>query len=126
MIDLNLEKSFDELLFQLSKGVSIDRHKEGTHWDAFEHVKSWNNRFGYSFQIYPNDHFIEQKPHFHLIKKSDGINCKYFFDGSLISCGGDLKIDKKITEAIIYFLSIPKTNELLVALWNKNNPNLKL
>jgi len=125
-MDIDLEISFDELLFQLSKGVSINRHKEGTRWDGFEQVKSWKNKFGYSFHIFPNDHFIEQKPHFHLIKKSDGINCKYFFDGSLISCGGDFKIDKKIKEAIIYFLSIPKTNELLIALWNKNNPNLKL
>jgi hypothetical protein len=42
-----------------------------------EKVKEWKSRFGYQFHIYSNDHCLDNKPHFHFIKVSDNIDCRY-------------------------------------------------
>lgn len=121
-----LEIGFDELLYDLSKGHTIEKMKKGLKRFEFEQVKEWKNRFGYSFHIYPNDHFIDNKPHFHLIKNKGEINCKFFFDATLINCNGNKSIEKQTQEALSYFTSKEFNQGYLKSLWNKNNPTLKI
>jgi hypothetical protein len=121
----SLNISFDELLFQLSKGVTIEQYDKGTRRHNFEKVKEWKSRFGYQFHIYSNDHLIENKPHFHLLKESEGIDCKYFFDGTLIECKNSNKTLKSIEKELNYFLSKPSQQLRIIQLWNLKNPNQK-
>jgi hypothetical protein len=125
-MEKELDQGFDELLYDLSKGHTIEKMKKGLRRFEFEQVKQWKNKFGFSFNIFPNDHFIENKPHFHLIKNNGEINCKFFFDATLIGCKGNKSIDKKTIEALKYFISKPKNQDYLKNLWNKNNPTLSV
>lgn len=118
--------TFDDILFQLSKGNTITNLERGVRWEAFQQVKEWKNQFGYKFQIYSNDHFIDNKPHFHLVKESESIDCKIFFNGDISTCQGVNKLEKKVKEALDYFLSKPKIQGLLVDFWNDKNPELKI
>lgn len=92
---IEIEQSFDEILFQLSKGNTIEGLKKGRMWLGFEQVKEWKNRFGFQFHIYSNDHFIDNKPHFHLRKSSDNIDCRFFFNGELFDCKGKELLTRK-------------------------------
>jgi hypothetical protein len=47
-----LEMRLDEILFQLSKGLTIEQLKKGKRWFGFEQVKEWKNRMGYKLHIY--------------------------------------------------------------------------
>jgi hypothetical protein len=72
-LEVKLNQSFDEVLFQLSKGISIEDMKKGRLWLELEQVKEWKSKFGFQFHIYSNDHLLkttkqEYKPHFHLKK----------------------------------------------------------
>jgi hypothetical protein len=122
--NLKLDQSLDEILFQLSKGNTFERMKRGVYWSGFEQVKEWKNRFGYQFHIYSNDHLIDNKPHFHLRKKSDDIDCRFFFSGTLFDCKGKGKVDKKIISALNYLLSNPIQQKRLIEFWNLKNPDL--
>lgn len=62
-----LEYSFDYILHQLTKGISIEEQKRGKIYLELHQVKEWKSKYGYSFHIYSNDHFIDNKPHFHPI-----------------------------------------------------------
>ncbi len=121
-----LNQGLDYILDQLSHGNTIEGLKNGRVWMGFEQVKEWKSKFGFQFQIYSHDHFIENKPHFHIVKKSDGIDCRLFFDGEIFDCKGNIALDKKIREAITYFVSDPKRQEILREFWNKKNPELKV
>jgi hypothetical protein len=83
-----LNELFDNILFQLSKGITIDGLKNGRRWFGFEQVKEWKSKFGFQFHIYSNDHLIENKPHFHLVKIGENIDCRIFFDGEVYDCKG--------------------------------------
>ena len=122
----SLDKTFDEILFQLSKGNTIEGLKKGRIWMGFEQVKEWKNRFGYQFHIYSNDHFIEKLPHFHIRKISENIDCRLFFDGRLVDCKGKGRLEKKVLSALLYMLSKQKTQQTLKELWNQKNPSLKV
>lgn len=126
-IENELNQSLDEILFQLSKGNTIEGLKNGRLWMGFEQVKEWKSKFGFQFHIYANDHLLknalkEYKPHFHLIKSSENIDCRIFFDGTIYDCQGGNLIDKRTKEAIEYFLSNPNYQNLLLELWNHKNP----
>lgn len=88
----------------------------------------WKSRNGYEFEIYPNDHPIPKKPHlnyephFHVEKKSEKINCRYFFDGTLHDCKNTNRIDKKIRKTLVNFVSDPKIKFVLIGMWNEQNP----
>jgi len=122
----HLDESLDDILFQLSKGNTIERLAKGVRWESFQQVKEWKNRFGYQFHIYSNDHFIDNKPHFHLRKQSENIDCRFFFNGDLIDCKGKSQIEKKVFEALSYLLSKPQQQLRLNDFWNSKNPNLKV
>lgn len=125
-LENNLNQGLDYILDQLSHDNTIEGLKNGRVWMGFEQVKEWKSKFGYLFHIYSNDHFIENKPHFHILKKSEGIDCRLFFDGVIFDCKGNGKLDKKIRDAIAYFLSDSKTQLILNEFWNNNNPELKV
>ena len=92
----------------------------------FEKVKEWKSRFGYQFHIYSNDHFIDNKPHFHFIKSSDEIECRVFFDGTVYDYKGKGRLDKKAKEALDYFLSGEYIQKSLIEFWNSKNPQCKI
>ncbi len=130
-IENKLNQSLDEIIFQLSKGNTIEGLKNGRLWMEFEQVKEWKSRFGFQFLIYPNDHLLknsqkEYKPHFHLKKPSENIECRMFFDGAIYDCKGGTQIDKRTKEAIKYFLSNPNNQRLLLEFWNHKNPSQKV
>lgn len=124
-IELKLNQGLDFILEQLAHGNTIDGIKAGRLWMGFEQVKEWKSKFGYQFHIYSNDHFIDNKPHFHLIKKSDNIDCRLFFDGQIIDCQGNNTLDKRVRDSISYFLENQGRQENLIHFWNLKNPNLK-
>lgn len=123
-IENKLNQSLDDILFQLSKGYTIEKLKNGQFWMGFEQMKEWKSRFGFQFHIYSNDHLINNKPHFHLKKPSENIDCRIFFDGTIYDCQGGKQIDKRIKEAIEYFLTNHNNQSLLIEFWNHKNPTL--
>jgi hypothetical protein len=125
-IENRLNQSFDSIIFQLSKGNTIEGIKRGSLYMEFEKVKEWKSRFGYQFHIYSNDHFIDNKPHFHFIKSSDEIECRVFFDGTVYDYKGKGRLDKKAKEALDYFLSGEYIQKSLVEFWNSKNPQCKI
>jgi len=125
-IENKLNEGLDYIIDQLTHGNTIDRLKKGRVWFGFEQLKEWKSKYGFQFQIYSNDHFIENKPHFHLVKNSDGINCRLFFNGEIYDCKGNKSLEKKVLEAITYFLSDNSIQLLLIDFWNQKNPSLKI
>ena len=125
-IEDNLNRGLDWILDQISHGNTIEGLIKGRVWYGLEQVKEWKSKFGYQFHIYSNDHFIDKKPHFHIVNQSESIDCKLFFDGALIECKGQSKLSKKVHRAIKYFISDSKRQDLLIELWNKKNPSLQV
>jgi hypothetical protein len=121
----DLNRSFDELKFQFEKGLTIESHKKGTRYLGLEKVKEWRSKFGYVFNIYGNDHFIDNKPHFHFDHNEKGVSCKMSFDGEIFESKGRNEIDKKALKELRYFLSMYRTQEIIVSKWNEKNPKLK-
>jgi hypothetical protein len=121
-----LDQGFDEILFQLSKGNTIEGLKQGKLWMGFEQIKEWKSMFGYQFHIYSNDHLIDKKPHFHLKKISESIDCRLFFDGTVYDCQGLNVLEKKVIKALEYFLSKPNNQNMLIEFWNNRNSKYKL
>jgi hypothetical protein len=125
-LELKLNFGLDYILNQLAHGNTIEGLKVGKVWMGLEQVKEWKSKFGFQFQIYSNDHFIQNRPHFHIIKKSEEIDCRLFFDGEIYDCKGKNRLDVKTRKAIIYFVSDSKRQILLKKFWNNKNPQLKI
>ncbi|MEZ4778585.1 MAG: hypothetical protein R2786_04310 [Flavobacteriaceae bacterium] len=126
-LDFNqLDQLFDELQYQFSKGISIENYESGTRWIELEKVKEWKSRFGYQLNIYSNDHFIDNKPHFHFDNISKEISCKISFDGEIFESSGKKEIDRKTLKELTYFLSRTNIQNTLIAKWNEKNPKLKV
>ncbi len=121
----DLNRSFDELKFQFSKGVTIENYENGIRYFGLEKVKEWKSKFGYAFNIYGNDHFIDNKPHFHFDNKEKGVSCKMSFDGEIFESKGKNQIDKKALKELRYFLTMDKTQDIIISKWNEKNPKLK-
>jgi hypothetical protein len=47
------------------------------------------------------------------------------FDGEIFESKGKNEIDKKVLKELRYFLSMDRTQELIVSKWNEKNPKLK-
>jgi hypothetical protein len=122
-IDLNC--AFDGLKFSFEKGLTIENHKEGIRYLGLQKIKEWKSKFGYVFNIYSNDHFIENKPHFHFDNKEKGVSCKMSFEGDIFESNGKNEIDKKVLKELRYFLSLENTQETIIYKWNSKNPKLK-
>jgi hypothetical protein len=121
-----LNQSFDDIIHQLTKGNTIEGLKAGKLYIELHQVKEWKSKYGYQFHVYSNDHLIDKKPHFHILKESESIDCRFFFDGSFHDCKGQKKLEKKVIEALMYFLEDSSNYIKLISLWNNKNPNHKL
>jgi hypothetical protein len=122
---MSLEIAFDNLLLAFDKGLTIEQHRRGVRYVELEKVKEWKSKFGYEFHIYGGEHFIEGKPHFHLIKKSDGFEGKYFFNGDVHIVKKGKEPPKQIIQALKYFLEKNTVQQKLETMWNDKNPTLK-
>ena len=98
----------------------------GQRYIELHQVKEWKSKYGYQFHVYSNDHPLDKKPHFHIVKKSDNIDCRFFFDGIIYDCKGQNKLEKKVIEALGYFLEQNSNITKLINLWNNKNPNYKV
>ena len=121
---LKLDESFDFIVHQLEKGNTVEGMKNRTFYFEFEKVKEWKSKYGYEFHIYSNDHLIEKKPHFHLIKKSIDLECRIFFNGEVYDYKGNGRLEKKAKEALEYFVESDRNQEILKRIWNSKNPML--
>jgi hypothetical protein len=121
-----LNQSLDYILHQLTKGNTIEGLKNGQKIIELHQVKEWKSKYGYQFHIYSNDHLIDKKPHFHIIKSSENIDCRFFFDGTVYDCKGQNKLEKKVLEALEYFLENSSNVAILISLWNNKNPKYKV
>jgi hypothetical protein len=120
----NLDQYFDFIFHQLTKGNTVEGLKNKRIIVELERVKEWKSKYNFQFHIYPNDHFIENKPHFHFVKRSEDLECRVFFDGNIIDYKGKGRLDKRAYDALKYFLESERHQTQLKELWNKNNPNL--
>ena len=64
-----LNRIFDTHLYSISKGMTHEQLDNGVFLLELEKVKEWKSKFGFIFNIYSNDHFINGEPHFHLDHK---------------------------------------------------------
>jgi hypothetical protein len=126
-LDFNrLDQAFDDLQYQFSKGISFEKYESGTRWIELEKVKEWKSRFGYQLNIYGNDHFIDNKPHFHFDNIAKEIKCKISFHGEIFESSGKKEIDRKTLKELTYFLRRTDIQNSLIAKWNEKNPKLKV
>ncbi len=126
MRDLDkLDRKFDDLLYQIYKGNTHEKLEKGVRYIELEKIKEWKSKFGFSFNIYSNEHFIDNQPHFHFDNKEKGIKCKIGFNGKIFECKGSKRISNKILKELKYFLIEPNTIQLLKKIWNLKNPELK-
>ena len=123
---MNLDIGFDNLLYQFSKGLTIEYHRKGVIHTELEKVKSWKNRNGYEFHIYGNEHLIENRPHFHLLKKSENFEAKFYFDGGLIELKTSLLPPKELRKYLNYFLEDKIVQDSLIEMWNSKNPDIPI
>lgn len=122
---INIEQLFDEILYQFSKGISYENYNKGQRWIEFEKIKEWKSKFGYNFNIYSNDHLINNKPHFHFDNKEKEIYTKIDFYGNVLeSLGND--IPKKILKDLEFFLTDDKIQKIISEKWNERNPNFMI
>lgn len=121
-----LEIRFDEILFQKSKGIKQESINNNYFYSEFEILKEWKSKFGYKFNIYGNDHFIDNKPHFHFDNKQDNLYCKISFDGEIFEIKNNKKLPKNIYKELKYFLSNMENQIILKEMWNDKNPTLKV
>jgi len=125
MSDSNrINELFDNQLYQVSKGVSHEQMDKGIMWLELERVKEWKSRFGYSFNIYGNDHFINGGPHFHFDNREKEIAAKVSFEGEILESKGKGAVDSKMKKELKFFLK--KHRKRLIELWNLKNPELKV
>lgn len=118
-----LDIGFDNLLYSFSKGMTIDMVKKGYVHTELEKVKEWKNRNGYEFHIYGNEHLIENKPHFHLLKKSENFEAKFYFNGEIIDLKRGKNLPPSIHKGLCFFLEDIGIQEVLIESWNLKNPN---
>ena len=121
-----LDKRFDEILFQISKGNNQKEIDRNYFFSEFENIKEWKSKFGYKFSIYGNDHFINKKPHFHFDNKQDNLYCKISFDAEIFEIKYNKKLSKGVYKELKTFLSRIENQILLKEMWNKKNPTLNV
>ena len=121
-----LIRSFDSLLHYVSRGITHEQIEQGVTLLELEKVKEWKSKNGYLFNIYGNDHFIDNKPHFHFDHKEKQIACKIGFDGEIFESKGKTNPDSKIIKELKYFLDKDETQKALKNMWNTKNPELQI
>ncbi len=118
-----LNQIFDDLLIQTIKyGLSHEQLEKGVRFDEFEQVAQWKQKFGYKFNIYGKDHFIDGKPHFHFDNQEEGVFSKIDFEGNVKESSG--VVPAKILKELSYFLRQEPIRKKIRDMWNEKNPTL--
>ena len=114
---------FDDWLIQTIKyGLSHEELEKGVRVGEFEQVAEWKLKFGYKFNIYGKDHFIDGKPHFHFDNRETGVFSKIDFEGNVLESSGS--IPSKILKELAYFIRQEPIMKKMKAKWNEKNPTL--
>jgi len=119
-----IDRYFDDLLFQTSKGLTHEQLEKGRRYESFVQVKEWKARFGCKFNVYSNDHLIDGKKHFHLDNNEANIHCKLDFEGNVLEQKGNNSIPSNVMKDLKYFLSNAKMVNELNTTWARLNPTL--
>jgi len=100
--------TFDDYI----KGIRCCKRQKPDSWEKIEHN-------GYILDVHSNDHEINNKPHFHVIKNSENIDSRFNFDGDFID---DLKtpISSKMIKNIKKYCSIDENKKELDTIWSKH------
>lgn len=123
---INLEEQFDGLLFQTQRGkVTHAQLERGVRYEQFEQFKEWKSLYGYKFNIYSNEHFINGEKHFHFDNKQENIFCKIDFEGGVLESNGKKDIPGNVLKELQYFLRKESIKNLLHKIWNDKNSDLK-
>lgn len=123
-----LDLMFDTLLIQtIQRGITyeefIDIDSEDEFFGEFQQLSSWQQKYGYKFNVY-NDHLIDDKKHFHFDNKEKNVHLKMDFEGNILEDKGKSRIDRRVHDILKKFLKQKSTTEELNQLWKKNNsPN---
>ena len=120
----NINEYFDNQLYQVSKGLTHEQMDKGAMLLELEKVKEWKSRFGFVFNIYGNDHFIDGNPHFHFDNREKQIATKINLDGEVLESSGKKELDGRMKKELKYFLK--KHRRRLIDFWNQKNPELKV
>lgn len=121
---------FDCLLIQtVQRGITYEEfleiNSDDIFFGEFQQLSSWNQKYGYKFNVY-NDHLINNKfskfhnkKHFHLDNNEKNVHLKLDFDGNILESIGE--IDKKVYKVLKKFLQQESVSKELNQLWDKNN-----
>jgi hypothetical protein len=122
--ETRIDRIFDDLLYQTSKGATHSMLDRGIRYESFVQVKEWKARFGYRFSVYPNDHLIDGKKHFHLDNSEANVHCKLDFEGNVLEQKGKNSIPANVLKDLKYFLSKSENVNELNTMWARLNPSL--
>lgn len=121
-----LNRIFDWQLYSISKGLTHKKLDKGVFLLELEKVKEWKSKFGYEFNVYSNDHFVNGEPHFHFDHKEKNVACKISFSGEIFKSTGKGELTSKILKELTCFLSKEENRRRLINFWNQKNPELKV
>lgn len=119
-----LNQIFDTVLTNTSKGIIQSDLDSPYFYVELELIKDWKSKFGFSFNIYGGDHFIDNEPHFHFDNKEKGIFCKISFSGEVRESKNNKIIPRKLLKDLSDFIEKQEIRKILKLLWNKKNPEL--
>lgn len=121
-----LDLMFDSLLVQTVKiDISYEEYEvinsNEEFYGEFQQLNSWNQQYGYKFNVY-TDHLIKDKKHFHFENKEKDVHLKLDFEGNILEKVGKNDIDRKVHKLLKKFLQQPSVMEQWNKIYNKNNP----
>lgn len=122
----NINKSFDEFYHQMEKGVTFEQYKKGICYLELEKFKEWKSKYNFSFNIFSNDHLINNEAHFHFKHLGKNIDCKINFVGDILESKGEKDLDTKLIKYLKYFLSEQVIQDKLKKMWNDKNPSYQI
>lgn len=127
-LELNerLDREFDDLLKPMLKhGFTFEQATDpNSMYVELEQVMEWKSRYGFTFNIWPNDHLIDGKRHFHFDNKAQGIALKLDFDGNILENKGKKELESKMLKILKKFVKLPHIQKRINQLWEKNNPDV--
>jgi|GEM_PF-2039880 hypothetical protein len=122
--DLHLDRNFDDLLIETQdEGLTYEQIEYKHNHEQLQKIKDWNSRYGYTLNIYSNEHLISGKKHFHFDNKEKGIYAKIDFAGNVLEIKGK-NIPSNIEKNLRYFLNQSYVRKMMEDVWSHKNPNL--
>ena len=112
-----LAKGFDALFTKEELGkidISYEEYEvinsNEEFYGEFQQLNSWNQQYGYKFNVY-TDHLIKDKKHFHFENKEKDVHLKLDFEGNILEKVGKNDIDRKVHKLLKKFLQQPSVME---------------